>query len=238
MKLRGTIGTNLSGSIAGANASRSHGGITSLRGRSAPVNTRSTKQAVVRGAAGSLAAQWSRLTAAERQSWAIFAQQVPQTGSGTGEYVTSASNWFTGANLGRIQSGRPVVTTAPSIYGRAEQIPADSMAILLAEQFGVISAQFRRGQGVAGFVAVYLAAPTARGRASAGNRWNWVAALPFNAIQTTVDADVEDQMVGDVWMSPYGPIAIGDSATLRMVTYYADGRYSSPVEGQVTATPL
>lgn len=95
MKFRGTLITDVSGSLAGATASRAKGGVTYLRERITPTNPNTSRQQVVRSALGVISAAWkSTLTPTERLSWIALADGSPANGL----------SLFVKGNVARIQS--------------------------------------------------------------------------------------------------------------------------------------
>lgn len=110
----GIIATDARGSVAGTVFSRNKGGAY-MRGRVAPLNPNSPRQAAVRQNFASNAKLWSgTLTDAERQAWTFFAQANPLVNILGASIIVSGLSMMMKLNQILLQIGEPIITTPPS----------------------------------------------------------------------------------------------------------------------------
>lgn len=119
MKFKSALVTQASGSVGGMTAAHNKGGLY-LRARATPTNPATAQQIAVRNFLATLTTAWQEtLTAAQREAWATYAENVlipdrlgePRNIGGIGHYVRS--------NVPRLQAGLTRVDDGPTIFDQA-----------------------------------------------------------------------------------------------------------------------
>lgn len=118
--------TAISGSVGGVTFAKSRQGYY-MRARTVPVNPASTYQQQVRAALTALVTRWTEtLTQAQRDSWELFAENVPVTNPLGDQVTLSGQQWFIAANTPRAQLNSKFATSfsiadqAPAIFNRGD----------------------------------------------------------------------------------------------------------------------
>lgn len=110
--------TQASGSVMGLVASHNHGG-PYFRGRTVPVNSSTAQQQAIRNAIIAITAAWgSTLTQAQRDGWANYAANTPQTDSLGEPRNLTPLDWYVACNVPRIQAGIARLDVAPATFNR------------------------------------------------------------------------------------------------------------------------
>lgn len=116
MLFKPTIGTDLSGKIGGIVASHNAGGAY-FRAATIPTNPNTPQQNVVRAAVAQLTSIWqSSLSVAERDSWALYAANVPLTNRIGEQHNVSGLAMYVRSNVPRIQAGEARIDTGPPVF--------------------------------------------------------------------------------------------------------------------------
>jgi len=112
MLFKSALVTQASGSIGGMTLAHNAGGMY-IRARAIPVDPGSTNQLGVRNALTTLTNAWTeQLSLAERNSWNLYASNVPITNPLGDTVNISGQNWFIAANTPRLQANAKLATTA------------------------------------------------------------------------------------------------------------------------------
>lgn len=122
MLVKSMVFSQMSGSIGGLTAAHNSAGLY-VRARTIPVNPNSTSQQEVRSTLASLTSGWSALTDAQRESWAVYAANVPLIGPTGDARPVGAINQYIRSNVPRLaatlaaSSGSlPQVDTGPAVF--------------------------------------------------------------------------------------------------------------------------
>jgi hypothetical protein len=116
MKIKGALATQMSGSIGGITASHNSGG-QYLRARAVPTDPGTVKQTAVRALVSQLVNAWGdTLTAAQRNAWETYAQNVPLTDVFGDARVRTGLNHYVRSNLPLLQAGGTRVDDAPTDF--------------------------------------------------------------------------------------------------------------------------
>lgn len=108
--------TQASGSVGGMTYSRNKGGMY-IRARAIPTNPNTALQQAVRNAVTQLSNFWvDTLTAAQRTSWELYADNVPVINRLGDSVLIPALSHYVRSNTPRLQNGLPRVDTAPSTF--------------------------------------------------------------------------------------------------------------------------
>jgi hypothetical protein len=120
MKFTSQIIAAASGSVGGCTYSRNRFG-QYIRNRSLPVNTQTAFQQAVRNAFQQLASRWtSILTQTQRDTWDIYAANVPVIDPLGNSQNLSGINWYIAANSLRLQAATAIVDDASPIFSQAD----------------------------------------------------------------------------------------------------------------------
>jgi len=119
--------TQVSGSIGGITYAHAKGGTMYSRARAIPVNPATANQTLVRNAMTVLANAWgSLLTGPQRDSWDMYALNVPVTNPLGDSILLSGQNWFVGSNVLALQgqaklgAGLALAQTGPVTFNRGD----------------------------------------------------------------------------------------------------------------------
>lgn len=116
MKFTSLVYAATSGSVGGLTYSRNKGGMYT-RARAVPTNPNTAFQQVLRNAMGQLTTRWGQtLTQAQRDAWAVFAENVPIVDSLGYSHTIPPMSWYIKANSLRVQSGLSVIDAAPTVF--------------------------------------------------------------------------------------------------------------------------
>jgi hypothetical protein len=111
-----TIGSPFAGSAGGLTFSHNKGGAY-IRNRVIPVNPNSAFQQTVKAILAALATAWSNtLTEAQRQSWILYAANVPRPSKIGGTQFLTGLAMFIRSNVGLLQAGGTAVLDGPVLF--------------------------------------------------------------------------------------------------------------------------
>lgn len=114
--LVGGMLTQMSGSLGGITASHNRGGLY-LRARAIPVNPATPQQETVRQATSFLTDAWNNtLTAAQREAWTVYADNVPIANKLGNVGNIPGLAMYVRSNVPRIQAALPVVNDGPTNF--------------------------------------------------------------------------------------------------------------------------
>jgi len=143
MLIKGLMAGQMSGSVASVTASRNRFG-PYFRNRALPVNPQSAQQVAVRGLFTMYSQMWGGvLTQAQRDSWNLYASNVPVINPLGDSIFLTGQNWYIAANVPRAQAdptNLPALTTAPAIFDRGTFTPPTVVSITAAT--GILSLAF------------------------------------------------------------------------------------------------
>ena len=123
MLVKGSMVTEMSGSLGGITAARNKGG-QYLRARATPVDPNTQPQQTARAAMTQLVTAWIEdLTEQQREAWRIYAENVTTTNRLGDTISLSGQNWYIGCNTPRIRAGLARVDDAPTVYDQASLAP-------------------------------------------------------------------------------------------------------------------
>lgn len=127
MKFKSEIVTQASGSVGGVTYSRSKGGTLYRRARAIPVNPNTTFQTQVRSMLTDLVNRWTEvLSAAQRNAWNTYGQNVLFTNALGDPRPISGQNAYIGANTARGTADSKlgltlgIIDDAPTIFDRGD----------------------------------------------------------------------------------------------------------------------
>lgn len=107
---------SISGSVNGTTFSHNRGG-PYMRGRAVPTNPSTSRQQAVRNAMAELATAWvETLTAAQRNAWALYAENVPLVGPLGDPRNVGGIGMYCRSNVPRLQAGLPRVDSGPTTF--------------------------------------------------------------------------------------------------------------------------
>lgn len=204
--------TELSGSIGGATASKSRGGVGYFRVRRVPSNPRTFLQSLVRATAASIAAAWrATLTGTQRAGWEALA--------GPKE---SGINVFTAANMQRLINGsaEPRVDAFPPTRSLSAPLVASIIADASAH---TLTPNVPPGEVDNIRTNVYVTAPQSASRAS--RQFEYALAGYMEGDDTAFTLDATDRAY---------PMVAGDVVYVKLVQY---GQSGGDFAGQI-AQPL
>jgi len=133
----------MSGSVASVVASRNRFG-PYFRNRSVPVNPQTPQQVAVRGLFTMYSQMWGDvLTQAQRDSWNLYASNVPVINPLGDSINLTGANWYIACNVPRAQAdptNLPELTTAPALFDRGTFTPPTVASITAST--GLLSLNF------------------------------------------------------------------------------------------------
>lgn len=128
MLIKGSMVTEMSGSLGGITAARNRGGLY-LRARSGSPNPNSPAQQDARTSFSALVTAWtSTLTETQREGWRDYAANVTVTNPLGDAHNLTGQQWYIGNNTPRIIAGLARVDDAPTTYATAQLNPV-SLAV-------------------------------------------------------------------------------------------------------------
>lgn len=219
MLVKGSMVTEMSGSIGGITAARNKGGLY-MRARSTPVNPNSPAQQSVRTALAALVTAWiETLSSAQRQSWADYAANVTVTNPLGDATTISGQNWYIALNTPRIQNSLDRVDDAPATYDGATLNPV----ALGAATGNLFSIDFDDTQAWTAEDGAALIVQASRPQ----NPTKVFFKGPFQ-IAGTIDGDSTTAPTSPGTVSSPFTYAAGQVAIARIRLSLADGRLSAP----------
>lgn len=116
MLYKSSLFSQASGSMGGTTFAHNRGG-QYTRQRSTPTNPNSPQQQAVRAFFGNLAVDWAdSLTAAQRDAWAVYANNVPVINRVGDPILLPPLAMFIRCNVPRLQAGLDQVNDGPTVY--------------------------------------------------------------------------------------------------------------------------
>lgn len=130
MLFKSQVYTQASGSIGGVTYARNSGGMYT-RGRGLVTNPNSPAQQSVRTDYGNLSSAWATLTAAQRESWRVYALNTPLTNRLGDALKLTGQQMFLKANSIRLQASAAIAADGPTTFGLATLSPIYVSATVL-----------------------------------------------------------------------------------------------------------
>jgi hypothetical protein len=232
MIFKSQIMTQASGSIGGTTFSHAKGGVMYQRARAIPVNPSSTYQVQIRNIVSGLASFWaSALTQAQRDTWDMYAQNVPVTNKLGDSITLSGQNWFIGANtlIGQLVTKLTLtvapITSAPTTFDRGTQpidgVPTYSEASGLSLVFDDSQSWVDEDDA---FLLIFQGRPRGAGRNFFKGPWRLVGVIAGDSVTPPSSPFV----IGAAQLTILGwTVTEGENVATRVVLLRADGRYSS-----------
>lgn len=232
MKLTPSIGGAYSGKLGGLVASRNKGG-QYFRRNAMPTNPQTTKQTINRTNFATWVQEWIGLSEANKESWRVWAANVPFLDSLGQVYHLSGQQAYIRANSAVVLGGVGPFETAPSFMDNG-QGPTALTQFTLGAAAGQLDYTFSIGGSGAseeGTLAVYVSRPQSLGKTFFKGPYQ----LSFingglNADDTTATAD--DVVAQQDWA-----LVVDDYVHVRARILYADGRLSPTWQGWATVGP-
>lgn len=217
----------ISGSIAGTVFSRNRYGAYA-RNRSIPVNPNTPKQQKVRAAVALLASQWyNSLSAANRELWTIYADNVAVKNRLGDDINLTGFNMYVRTNTPLINADLAEVDAGPTTFTLAEQDPTASAAISEATQN--ISLTFDTGLPWVdeddAYMLVYASPPQ-------NDSINFYAG-PYN-LADTIDGDSASAPTSPATIAVPFAVVEDQKVFLQARIVRADGRLSEPFRFECT----
>lgn len=236
MKIKSSMLTQMSGSIAGVTAGHNRGGLY-LRARSVPTNPNTARQSLVRSVFSALSQRWaSTLTDSQRAGWADYAQNTPLTDALGDPLVLSGQQMYLRANTGRSQLDQTTAgDSSPTTYGiedDAPSTPGQGPAITGNTQFGLqgdtFMATFNMETAAEDGVAVLQVGPVVSvGVSYFKGPYQLAAYAEFSATDTSISFSV-DITDAEVWFAGYQP-SVAQRLPIRLRSIYTSGADSGKV---------
>ena len=223
MLFKGTIGTQMSGSLGGIVFSHNAGG-TYIRARVTPTNPNSPQQIAVRNAVAFLSNFWNNgLTTPQRRVWETYASNVTVTNRIGDQVFISGMAQYVRSNVSRIQADLARVDDGPGIFNigsfTAVRIQSFSEATQLGEiAFGNSLLDDAWANEVGGFLWVFLSRP----QNAAINYFRG----PYRLVAVVVGDPVPP--VSPIPINTAFPFIAGAQIFGRVITGRADGRLATP----------
>lgn len=227
MKVKSSMLTQMSGSIAGVTAGHNRGGLY-LRARSVPTNPNTARQSLIRSVFSALSQRWaSTLTDSQRAGWADYAQNTPLTDALGDPLVLSGQQMYLRANTGRAQIDQTTAGfTSPETYGIEDDAPAtpgQANAITGNSVFGLNASTFEATfntevAGADGIAVLQVGPVVSTGVSYFKGPYQLAAWTDFSGNDTTVvfSIDITDS---EVWLAGYQP-SVGQRLPIRLRTIY------------------
>jgi len=228
MKFTSPLFSAVSGSIGGTTYSHNKGGMYA-RARIIPPDKQSDPQLVWRPIWKALTLLWSTLTEPERESWRVYASQVPRTNNLGQVKALSGHQHFFRSNAVRygFYNSTELVRTAPAIFNIG---PTPLVKFTSAVSDGYTNLQFDYsfpdGHDAPVFaldslIITYLSKPVALTHTF---RRNALRVLNFQAIIGPVAPLTGYSFTSYDWWSP----SVVQASWCRVAVLYGDGRLSAP----------
>lgn len=212
--------SSASGSIAGLTLSRNAGGMY-IRARAVPVNPSTGPQVFIRAIVAFLSNTWvNTLTQAQRDAWALYADNVPLTGPLGASRTVSGIAMYIRSNVPRIQALTPRVDTAPSIFDTGDFTPVtDPAAGATAQQ---LQFEFTNTDAWANEALSFMAVYASRPQNPSINFFTG----PY-LLTEIILGDITTPPTSPAQIDVPFPIVVGQRLFWRVVVSRNDGRYSS-----------
>ncbi len=227
MKFKSPLFTQASGSIAGMTFSRNRGGMY-VRSRATPTNPKTDAQSEARGAMVQLNVQWGALSNAERDAWALYAENTPKTDVLGEPIFMSAQQAFLRTNIPRLRNGHPTIDTAPTTFNFGGFTNPDGTltggTLLLQMTFDNADDWANEDES---FMYIQAGIPYPQSRKYYGGPWYTAGNIAGSA--TTPPTSPAGIALREI-------VASGLVVPVRVRVSRADGRLSSPFVFRVTAS--
>jgi hypothetical protein len=211
----------ISGSIAGTVFSRNRYG-SYARNRTVPVNPNTPLQQKVRSAIALLSNQWfNSITAAQRQAWATYADNVTVSNRLGDAINLTGFNQYVRSNTALVNADLTEVDDAPTDFTLAEQDPTLAVAISEATQQASITfdANLPWVDETGGHMIVSISRPQ--------NATINFFKGPYN-VAGTIDGDGTTPPTSPGTISVPFPVVAGQKVFVQCRIVRADGRLSEP----------
>lgn len=220
MKIKGTFATEFSGSVGGLTAAHNRGGYY-LRNRVVPTDPATVTQVTRRNAMRTMVGRWmTTLTAANRASWELYAQNTPFTNDLGDPLILTGQQAFIGSALARAPVPLGSVAAGPGTFNRSEMGEITVTASAASDEYEVVYDNTRPwAVAVGGALVIY------EGRPQNGSV-NFYKG-PFLHADDVLGAVVPPTSPATV-TSAYNLVA-GQAVFLRLVAVTADGRWTPGV---------
>ena len=229
MLYRGPMGGGAGSGKVGALVGSHNSGGQYLRSRVTPTNTNTSFQQEVRNAIRTLSPQYATtLTATERTSWEVYAENVTRRNRLGDSIKISGISTFVAFNTPRIQAGLAIITDAPTVFDLGDAGTPATVVIGANSSAGTITFTatdewFTGGSLNNAFV--YASRPQNVGKKFFAGPYRLAATIPGGGTVTDKTFTL--------------PFAVGGTATQNVFFSYrigrSDGRLSSSI--QLVAQP-
>lgn len=224
MKIKGLIGSMMSGSTGGLTASHNRGGYY-FRNRSVPTNPSSDRQKLVRSALSELTSRWSAvLTSTQRADWDTYAFNTPINNALGDPVNVGGKGMYLRCNVPRRYANLAIGTSlsiednGPTVFGLPGAI-AEALSIDSATDEVEVSFDNTAGwaTSVKGALLVYTSRPLAAGINYFTGPYQLGGAVEGAAIAPTSPEDVAAAF----------PFAAAGRIAIRLVATFPDARLSA-----------
>jgi hypothetical protein len=235
--------TQASGSVGGVTYSRAKGGTLYRRARAIPVNPNTEMQQQVRSAVTGLVNYWSEmLTPTQRETWEMYAANVPVTNKLGSTVNLTGQNWFVGANTPRLQAlakltaATPQVDSGPSLFDRgAFTTPTSLTAVEGVDIAFTIDNSDDWANEDDSAMLVYVSMPQNAGVLNYHKSWRLVDVIEGDSV--TPPANGVTITTAELTAEGFGPVVAGSNYWIQVAVTRADGRLSTRRQlGPVLAT--
>ncbi len=223
MLFKGTIGTQMSGSLGGITFSHNAGG-TYMRARVTPTNPNSPQQIAVRNAVAFLSNFWNNgLTPGQRAIWNTYAENVTVTNRIGDQVFISGLAQYVRSNVSRIQADLARADDGPGIFNigsfSAVRIQNFSEATQLGEiAFFTTPLADAWANEVGGFMWIFISRPQ-------NPSINYFRG-PYRLVAVVVGDPTPP--VSPILINAPFPFIAGAKIFGRVITARADGRLATP----------
>jgi len=238
MKFKSALLTQASGSIGGLTASRNRGGMY-MRSRALVTNPNTFRQQEARAALGSAVQAWENtLTAAQREDWRLYGQNVTVTDALGAQIQLSGQQMYTRTNQPRLNvTSRTSAATTPTVLARIDAAPTafntgTSVASITTIEIDIagtginVDGLFGEAIPANGDILLSVGAPQNAGVAFFKGPYQFAATLPVSATDTSFTANLDLPALSDEdWFSDFVP-AENLLVPVQMRVSYDDGRLS------------
>lgn len=231
MLFKSQVYTQVSGSVGGTTYAHNASGMYA-RARSIPVNPASSNQLQVRSALTDAVTRWiDTLTAAQRDGWAMYAENVPVINPLGDPILLSGQNWYIAANTPRLQaiakltSAIARVDDAPTIFDRSDfTTPSGVTAIdALAINFTIDNTDAWANEDGAAML-VFMGAPQNPSVNFFKGPYRLIAAVEGDSVTPPINGQAVTQAVAEANGFPY---TSGQNIWLAFAVTRADGRLTT-----------
>lgn len=223
MLLKSQILTQASGSLGGLTAAHNAGGMY-FRARSIPTNPNTALQQTVRNLMAQLTSAWQgALTAAQRNEWEVYNENVTLPNPLGDPINVGAMPHYVRSNVGRMQAGQARIDDGPAIFNLGDMTPPVFTA---SASTALLSVAFDNEDGWANeddaFAIVYGSSP----QSSTINYFKG----PYRYLGT-IDGDSVTPPTSPETFATGHTLTAGQKLFAMVRVSRADGRLSSPFRG-------